>query len=127
MLTEKALALYRQVEKACAVASREPDCRAMAETGLAGHWRRGAVFCQEYRRTETRPSSAAHCQQQRGSGREDGHDARAVARLCKQGDMVQFHEYQRSEFAGVLGDSVRDQLTWIQARFAGRPAPSNCH
>ena len=55
-----------------------------------------------------------------------GMTAQAVARMCKQRDMVQFHEYQSSEFASVLGDSVRDQLTWIQARFAGRPASSNC-
>jgi len=40
---------------------------------------------------------------------------------------MQFHEYQNSEFAGVLGESVRDQHTWIQARFEGQPAPSNCH
>jgi hypothetical protein len=56
-----------------------------------------------------------------------GMTARAVANLCRQRDVVQFHDYQSSEFASVLGDSVREQLTWIQARFAGRPASSNCH
>jgi hypothetical protein len=53
--------------------------------------------------------------------------ARVVARMGKERDMLQFHQYQYSEFAGVLGDSVRDQLTWIQARFAGRPPSGNCH
>jgi len=56
-----------------------------------------------------------------------GMTARVVARMCKERDMLQFHQYQYSEFAGVLGDSVRDQLTWIQARFAGRPPSGNCH
>ena len=55
-----------------------------------------------------------------------GMTAQAVARMCKERDMVQFHKYQSAEFARVLGDSVRDQLTWIEARFAGRPASSNC-
>ena len=56
-----------------------------------------------------------------------GLTARAVTRMCKQRDAVQFHKYQSAEFARVLGDSVRDQLTWIQASFAGRPATGNCH
>ena len=56
-----------------------------------------------------------------------GMTLRAVKRLCKQGDAVQFHQYQGSDFAAVLGDSVRDQLTWIQERFEGRRASGNCY
>ena len=56
-----------------------------------------------------------------------GMTARAVARMCKQRDVVQFHKYQSAESARVLGDSARDQLTWIQERFARRPASNNCH
>ena len=55
-----------------------------------------------------------------------GMTLRAVTRMCKQHDTVQFHQYQGSDFAAVLGDSVRDQLTWIQARFAGRRPSGNC-
>ena len=55
-----------------------------------------------------------------------GMTLRAVTRMCKQHDIVQFHQYQGSDFAAVLGDSVRDQLTWIQARFAGRRPSGNC-
>ena len=56
-----------------------------------------------------------------------GVTARIVARMCSQGDVVLFHQYRNSDSASLLGDSVRDQLTWIQARFVGRPASSNCH
>ncbi|MGH9539623.1 MAG: lipase family protein [Terriglobales bacterium] len=56
-----------------------------------------------------------------------GMTLRAVKRMCKQGDAVQFHQFQGSDFAAVLGDSVRDQLTWIQERFEGRRASSNCY
>ena len=55
-----------------------------------------------------------------------GMTLRVVTRMCIQRDNLQFHRYQDSDFGAVLGDSVRDQLTWIQARFAGRPASSNC-
>ena len=50
----------------------------------------------------------------------------AVGRLCKQGDRVQFYGYQNPEARAAIGDSVRDQIGWIQARFANRAAPSNC-
>lgn len=49
-----------------------------------------------------------------------------IARLCKQGDRVQFERYPQSDAGAVFGDSVRDQIAWIQGRFAQRPAASNC-
>lgn len=127
MLTEKALALYPHVEKACAVASRERTAAQWLKPG----WQ-GISAVEQFFARNTVGQKPAHRPLLIVSSSVDpvvrmGMTARAVARLCKQGDVVQFHEYQKSEFAGVLGDSVRDQLTWIQARFAGRPAPSNCH
>jgi len=52
--------------------------------------------------------------------------APVIARLCKQGDRVQWERYTDLDPGRVIGDSARDQITWIEARFAGRPAPSNC-
>lgn len=49
-----------------------------------------------------------------------------VLRLCQQGARVQFERYADPDPGNVIGDSVRDQMAWIDARFAGRPAPSNC-
>lgn len=49
-----------------------------------------------------------------------------VARLCKQGDRLQFQTYPDPDPGEVIGDSVRDQMAWIEGRFAGRPASSNC-
>jgi hypothetical protein len=51
---------------------------------------------------------------------------RIVHRLCGQGDRVQFELYPESDPGRVIGDSVRDQIAWIQARFSRRPAPTNC-
>jgi hypothetical protein len=49
-----------------------------------------------------------------------------IARMCKQGDRVQWERYPDIDPGRVIGDSARDQITWIEARFAGRPAPANC-
>lgn len=52
--------------------------------------------------------------------------AKAVARMCKQGDRVLFYKYPDLDASALLGGSVSDQVSWIKARFAGRRAPSNC-
>jgi hypothetical protein len=52
--------------------------------------------------------------------------APVIVRMCKQGDRVQWERYTDLDPGRVIGDSARDQITWIEARFAGRPAPTNC-
>jgi len=52
--------------------------------------------------------------------------ATVVARLCKQKDRVLFVKYPGLNGSAVIGDSVSEQISWIRARFAGLPAPSNC-
>jgi len=52
--------------------------------------------------------------------------ALAIARLCKLGDQIQWERYPDQNTGSVIGDSVRDQIAWIEARFAGRAATSNC-
>jgi len=49
-----------------------------------------------------------------------------VEMLCKSGDRVQFYRYSSPDPHALVGESVRDQIDWIQGRFAGHPAPSNC-
>jgi hypothetical protein len=51
---------------------------------------------------------------------------KVVARLCKQGNPVLFNRYAEYDPGRVIGDSARDQMAWIQDRFAGRSASSNC-
>jgi acetyl esterase/lipase len=129
MITEKALSMYRRIENSCAVplTGSEMSANQMLKPG----WEENGFVCQFFARN-TVGEQAAYGPLLIVSSSSDpavrnGMTARAVARMCKQRDMVQFHQYQDSGSAGVLGDSVRDQLTWIQARLAGRPASSNCH
>jgi hypothetical protein len=50
----------------------------------------------------------------------------AITRMCKQGDRLQWEKYPGVDPGNVIGDSVRDQIGWIESRFAGRTAPANC-
>lgn len=49
-----------------------------------------------------------------------------LSRMCKQGDRIQFEKYANSDSGRVIGDSARDQMAWIESRFAGGTMPSNC-
>lgn len=125
ILTKEALARYLQIESGCAAAVSSP-AHQMLRPGWEDNY-----FVRQFFARNTVGQKPAYGPLLIVSGSADpametGMTLRVVTRLCKQRDKVQFHQYQGSDFAAVLGDSVRDQLTWIQARFAGRPAASNC-
>lgn len=50
----------------------------------------------------------------------------AVARMCKQGDIVDLESYQVPA-DDLFGESVSSQITWIRARFEGSGSPSTCN
>jgi hypothetical protein len=129
VLTEKGLALYHQIETACTLQSPGPGIP--ANRTIKPDWKDNGFVQRFFARNSVGQIPAYGPLLVIGSDADPavskGLTAQVVARLCKQRDVVQFHKYRSTEFARVLGDSVRDQLTWIQARFAGRPASSDCH
>lgn len=50
----------------------------------------------------------------------------AVSRLCKQGDHVQFEKFPGQDSGSLIGDSVRDQISWVEKIFAGKAVPDDC-
>jgi pimeloyl-ACP methyl ester carboxylesterase len=50
----------------------------------------------------------------------------AISRMCRLGDQVQWLRYADLDPGRVIGDSVRDQIAWIEARFAGRRPAGTC-
>jgi pimeloyl-ACP methyl ester carboxylesterase len=46
--------------------------------------------------------------------------------LCEIGDTVDFRRYPGVEHVPLVGRATDDVLEWIAARFAGKPATSNC-
>jgi alpha-beta hydrolase superfamily lysophospholipase len=129
VLTDKSQSLYRRMEHACAVTV--PDFELSAGAMLKQDWKENG-YVQQFLARNTIGRKPAQGPVLIVSSDSDpvvrtGIMMRMVARMCKRRDVVLFHQYRNSDSASLLGDSVRDQLTWIQARFAGRPASSNCH
>jgi len=128
MLTEKALPLYRQLEGMCSPARTTLEL-SPADLARPG-WQRNSFVRQYLDRNELgntrmpRPILVISGDADRITA--GGITAQAVARLCKQGDQVLWKRYSDFDPGSVIGGSVRDQMTWIEARFAGRPTQTNC-
>jgi pimeloyl-ACP methyl ester carboxylesterase len=128
MLTEKAQALYHYIEQNCGepatISAVHPSetlkpgwehnefvQRYFARNGLGQTQARGAILVISADADQTVPVAVT---------------APVVARMCKQGDRVQWERYPDLDPGRVIGDSVRDQIAWIEARFAGRAVTTNC-
>jgi len=128
MLTEKALALYGEIGKICweAEASAGPS---PAET-VKPSWTDNP-FVRQYFARNNFAQARMHAPILLISSDADPAlpattTAQTVAAMCKQGDAIQWQRYPGPEPGSVMGDSVREQMFWIEARFAGRPAPTTC-
>jgi pimeloyl-ACP methyl ester carboxylesterase len=127
MLTEKAIPLYQHISHACE-ASLGPEFA--ADEMLKPGWENNQ-YVKEFFTRNTPGRKPANGPLLLISGEADPEvpsalTATAVARLCKQKDRVLFVEYPGVNASAVIGDSVSEQISWIRARFAGLPAPSNC-
>lgn len=124
MLTEKGVVLYHRIETSCTLGSD-----AASADILKPGWEH-SKFVQEFFERNALGKKKAFgpllvLSSETDSGVPISLTVEAVDRLCKRGDRVQIFRYQGDSQA-VIGDSVRDQIDWIQGRFAGRAAPSNC-
>jgi hypothetical protein len=128
MLTEKALALYQQVGQTCSQAKTIPQL-SPAEM-VKPEWESNAFVRRYFDRNELGQTRASGPILVISGGADPANPAtltaKAITSMCKQGDRVQWERYPQPAPGSVIGDSVRDQIGWIEARFAGRPSPSNC-
>lgn len=127
MLTDKAVRLYDYVGHACDVHSG-PELQ--AGEVLKPGWQDNR-YVKEFFARNTLGQGPARGPLLVISG--DGESlvpvdltTKAVTRMCAQKDRVLFVKYPGLNSSAVLGNSVSEQASWIRARFAGRPAPSNC-
>ena len=126
VLTPSGLALYQKLEQDCAEPA--PQAKSAGEL-LKPNWQNNRSVEQYFSRNTTgeKPAHgpflviASEANSRTGSGTEQ-----VVRRMCQQGDRVEFEKYSNPDPGNVIGESVRDQMAWIQGRFAGRPAPGNC-
>jgi pimeloyl-ACP methyl ester carboxylesterase len=126
MLTEKALALYQHIEEKCWETGANAELSA-AETVKPG-WDESGVVRQYLVRNSLAQARAFGPMMVISSDDDraipSATTAQAITRMCKQGDQIQLQRYPNLD--RVIGDSVRDQIAWIEARFAGRSAATNC-
>jgi hypothetical protein len=126
ILTDKALPLYQKIGQSCGQTETGPTVSA-AEM-LKPNWASNKFVQQYFSRNRIGFKSANSPLLVISSETDSSinQTTNIVARLCKQGDRVQFEKYPEYDPGRVIGDSVRDQIAWIQARFANRSVPANC-
>jgi hypothetical protein len=128
ILTDKALAVYSQVDRACG--NPLTESRLASSEVLKPAWKSNRYVAEYFRRNTPGQKPARGPLLVISSELDPGAPVRRTARLieqmCRQGDRIQFERYPQSDAGSVFGDSVRDQIAWIQARFSRRPAASNC-
>lgn len=127
MLTDKAIPLYQHISHACE-AGLGPELT--ASEMLKPGWENNR-YVKEFFARNTPGRKPVHSPLLLISGEADPEvpsalTATVVARLCKQKDRLLFVKYSGLDASAVLKESVSEQISWIRARFAGLPAPSNC-
>ena len=125
ILTGKGLSLYPQVEKSCT----DPGQQSPSEI-LNPNWANNGFVKQYFARNAPGLRHAQRPMLIISSALDRGiplsRTAQAVSAMCKRGEEIQFERYPESEQSSLFGDSVGDQISWIQTRFADRPAANNC-
>ena len=128
MLAEKAISGYQRINEGCGSVGKGADSAPVDL--LKPGWKKDR-FVAEFFERNTLGRSPAYgpllvIVDEGDPAVPPSMTAPVVARMCKQGDRVQVNKFSDPGPGQVLGGSVRDQMSWIEARFAGRPSPSNC-
>ena len=126
MLSSEAIPLYQHVGLACSNDEAGPS--PLAAAMLKRNWEQNQ-FVQKYferNRIGLKPAKAPLLVISSADDLSVTETTKVVARLCEQGDRVEFEKYAESDPGRVIGDSARDQMAWIQQRFANGAMRSNC-
>jgi hypothetical protein len=126
ILTAKALPLYARIAETCSEDEVVP--KPSGPEMLNPKWE-GNSFVQKYferNRVGLRPADGPVLVLASDADSSITETAKVVSQICSQGDTVQFERYSGSAPASLIGDSVRDQIAWIEAVFAGRAVRNDC-
>jgi len=127
LLSKDGMKAYQEVARSCsAVSPSAPVSGAIATTGwysnpafqkYAADNSLGRVLTQHPMLIITSATSHSALEKQ---------TRQTIKRLCALGDAVLFYTYDSPDAQALVGDSVRDQLSWIRDRFANRAYKTNC-
>lgn len=126
MLAAEALPLYQKIGQQCS--QDDAQQRSSAAAMLQPKWQHNRFVEKYFERNRLGQKPARAPLLVVGSENDPfiNGTTKIVAQLCKQGDRIQFEKYHESDPGRVIGDSARDQIAWIQSRFAGGAMRSNC-
>ncbi len=126
ILTPEAISLYEKISQGCDDSGKQSEISATRM--LKPGWKTNS-YVQKYferNRLGLRPASAPLLVIASDDDPAINETGKVVARLCKARDRVQFEKISESDFGRVIGDSARDQMAWIQSRFANAKPRDNC-
>lgn len=127
VFTEHGLALYQTIQQRCSDLGTVPEIP-MADEMKPGWSRNKFVRDFSERSIPWKTNAYRPILLITSAVEHAGQDAsEAVGRMCKLGDQVQWEQYPEPDAARLLGDSVRDQIAFIEGRLAGRSFSSTCH
>ena len=124
MLTDKALPAYHEVDESCSGAELPP--KAVLKPNWAAN-----KFVKEFFSRNALAQEPAHrplliIADDQDAALPPSQTSELIAHMCKQGDRVKVNKVSDPSDL-VVGDSVRDQMSWMEARFAGRAVATDCH
>jgi alpha-beta hydrolase superfamily lysophospholipase len=128
ILSPKALPIYASEETECSgeVRGPAPPAGALLQPG----WKDNKLVRQFFKRNSFAQEPAFAPLLVVSGGADPAIGTRmidaTVAQLCRRGDRVQWYDYPGLDAGELIGTSVRDPITWLQGRFAGRQAPTSC-
>lgn len=126
MLMPEAMSLYRKISQGCDENGDQSEISANGR--LQPGWKTNS-FVQKYferNRLGLQPAGAPLLIITSEDDPKINETAKVVTRLCKARDKVQFEKISESDLGRVIGDSARDQIAWIQSRFANAVPRNNC-
>ncbi len=125
ILSAQAMPLYEKELQECSV----PEVSKVSTTAMFKPGWRNNKFVQRYFSRNQIGTKRANAPLLVVGGEEGAAmvaTMKVIRRMCRLGDRLQFQRYAEGNPGSVIGDSVRDQMSWIQDRFANRTAPTNC-
>jgi hypothetical protein len=129
MLTPEAISLYQKISRECTEGEEDDAGQKWSATAmLKPGWANNPFVQQYFARNPlgAKPSSAPLLVIASEDDPTINETGKIVARLCHHGEQVQFEKFSELDFGRVIGDSARDQMSWIQSRFANAAPRSNC-
>lgn len=126
VLSAKAVPLYKQIGESCGEGRAVPE-PAAAEM-LKPDWKNNASIQQYFDRNRAglKPATVPLLIVQTQGDAESAAEKKVTGRLCGRGDRVQVETYPENDPGSLIGDSVRDQIRWIEAEFSGRAVRNDC-